>query len=203
MTMSVTIQSLKNLLVSSSEVILWSGTWSFINQETSDGWILWWDCFPKSLWEVSCVISHPSVIVPRVPATLNLALSNLNVEDGHEKKRGDTKDHPLRQWLTKFFEADELWKLVEARVSKIILWSWEGDWEPLGLWWFGKTCGRYCGQPIHPGSNPSTTQRLCPWRFTYSDSGAWCIASCSQRWISRCTKADPKTLIKEVPFQKK
>nr|KAJ0221765.1 hypothetical protein LSAT_V11C200077930 [Lactuca sativa] len=52
--------------------------------------------------------NHPSVIVPRVPATLNLALSNLNVEDGHEKKRGDTKDHPLRQWLTKFFEADEL-----------------------------------------------------------------------------------------------
>ncbi|KAL4577704.1 hypothetical protein LXL04_013815 [Taraxacum kok-saghyz] len=61
------------------------------------------------------VQNHPAVIVPRVPATLNFPLSNVSVEDGHEKKRGDTKDHPLGQWLTRFSEADELLKLAEAR----------------------------------------------------------------------------------------
>lgn len=55
------------------------------------------------------VHNHPSVIVPRVPATLN---GYVTVE---EKKRGDTKDHPLSQWFTRFSEADELLKLAEAR----------------------------------------------------------------------------------------
>lgn len=58
------------------------------------------------------VQNHPSVIMPRVPATLNLPTSNVNVE---LKKRGDTKDHPLGQWFTRFSEADELLKLAEAR----------------------------------------------------------------------------------------
>uniref|UniRef100_A0A0E0A4Q1 YEATS domain-containing protein n=1 Tax=Oryza glumipatula TaxID=40148 RepID=A0A0E0A4Q1_9ORYZ len=33
----------------------------------------------------------------------------------HEKKRGDTKDHPLSQWFSNFSEADELLKLAAAR----------------------------------------------------------------------------------------
>jgi YEATS domain-containing protein 4 len=32
----------------------------------------------------------------------------------YEKKRGDTKDHPLRQWFKNFSEADELLKLAAA-----------------------------------------------------------------------------------------
>jgi hypothetical protein len=32
-----------------------------------------------------------------------------------EKKRGDTKDHPLSQWFSNFSEADELLKLAAAR----------------------------------------------------------------------------------------
>jgi hypothetical protein len=33
----------------------------------------------------------------------------------YEKKRGDTKDHPLSQWFSNFSEADELLKLAAAR----------------------------------------------------------------------------------------
>jgi hypothetical protein len=33
----------------------------------------------------------------------------------YEKKRGDTKDHPLSQWFKNFSEADELLKLAAAR----------------------------------------------------------------------------------------
>lgn len=59
------------------------------------------------------VVNHPSVIVPRFPTTLNLP--SAPVEDVHEKKRGDTKDHPLGQYFNRFSEADELLKLAEAR----------------------------------------------------------------------------------------
>nr|XP_043634548.1 transcription initiation factor TFIID subunit 14b-like [Erigeron canadensis] len=59
------------------------------------------------------VCNHPSVIVPRLPVTMNLP--HAPIEDAHEKKRGDTKEHPLGQWFTKFSEADELLKLAEAR----------------------------------------------------------------------------------------
>ncbi|KAJ9540937.1 hypothetical protein OSB04_027443 [Centaurea solstitialis] len=59
------------------------------------------------------VLNHPSVIVPPLPATLNLPPAP--IEDVHEKKRGDTKDHPLGQWFIRFSEADELLKLAEAR----------------------------------------------------------------------------------------
>nr|DAD40472.1 TPA_asm: hypothetical protein HUJ06_014795 [Nelumbo nucifera] len=60
------------------------------------------------------VQNHPAVIVPRLPASFNLpppgAIDNVN-----EKKRGDTKDHPLSQWFMNFSEADELLKLAAAR----------------------------------------------------------------------------------------
>ncbi|KAK9062055.1 hypothetical protein SSX86_019240 [Deinandra increscens subsp. villosa] len=59
------------------------------------------------------VHNHPSVIMPRLPPTLNLP--NAPLEDTREKKRGDTKDHPHGQWFIRFSEADELLKLAEAR----------------------------------------------------------------------------------------
>ena len=37
------------------------------------------------------------------------------IENAKEKKRGDTKDHPLSQWFVNFSEADELLKLATAR----------------------------------------------------------------------------------------
>lgn len=45
----------------------------------------------------------------------------------HEKKKGDTKDHPHGQYFIKFSEADELLKLAEARqqVSVFLLISFE------------------------------------------------------------------------------
>nr|GEU90320.1 transcription initiation factor TFIID subunit 14b [Tanacetum cinerariifolium] len=59
------------------------------------------------------VVNHPSVILPRLPTTLNLPPAP--IEDVHEKKRGDTKDHPLGKYFNRFSEADELLKLAEAR----------------------------------------------------------------------------------------
>ncbi|KAL8246889.1 hypothetical protein R6Q59_008105 [Mikania micrantha] len=59
------------------------------------------------------VQNHPSVIMPRLPPTLNLP--HAPIEDTHDNKRGDTKDHPHSQWFTRFSEADELLKLAEAR----------------------------------------------------------------------------------------
>lgn len=41
-------------------------------------------------------------------------------EFAKEKKRGDTKDHPLNQWFVNFSEADELLKLATARQQVII-----------------------------------------------------------------------------------
>lgn len=37
------------------------------------------------------------------------------MEDLENRNRGDTKDHPLNQWFTKFSEADELLRLAAAR----------------------------------------------------------------------------------------
>lgn len=64
------------------------------------------DCFAR-------LQNHPAVIVPRLPSTV--ALPPVPVEDVHERKRGDTKDHPLSQWFSNFSEADELLKLAAAR----------------------------------------------------------------------------------------
>lgn len=54
--------------------------------------------------------NHPAV-VSWIPATLHLPL----VEDAHEEKRVEAKDHPLSQWFTKFSDGDELLKLAAAR----------------------------------------------------------------------------------------
>ncbi|CAH9119313.1 unnamed protein product [Cuscuta epithymum] len=62
---------------------------------------------------LSRVKSHPAVVLPRVPATLNLPL--VGQVDPHKVKRGDTKNHPLSQWFINFSEADELLKLTGIR----------------------------------------------------------------------------------------
>lgn len=60
------------------------------------------------------VKDHPAVIVPRLPASFNLP-APVPIENAKEKKRGDTKDHPLNLWFVNFSEADELLKLATAR----------------------------------------------------------------------------------------
>ncbi|KAJ0964167.1 hypothetical protein J5N97_029289 [Dioscorea zingiberensis] len=60
------------------------------------------------------VQNHPAAVVPRLPAGLNLPPPGPS-EILNEKKRGDTKDHPLSQWFMNFSEADELLKLAAAR----------------------------------------------------------------------------------------
>ncbi|KAG0453034.1 hypothetical protein HPP92_025404 [Vanilla planifolia] len=60
------------------------------------------------------VQNHPAAIVPRIHAGLNLPAPGPQ-EFIPEKKRGDTKDHPLGQWFMNFSEADELLKLAAAR----------------------------------------------------------------------------------------
>ncbi|KAB1201880.1 Transcription initiation factor TFIID subunit 14b [Morella rubra] len=60
------------------------------------------------------VQNHPAVVVPRLPAGLNLP-DPVPIENMHERERGDTKDHPLNQWFLNFSEADELLKLAAAR----------------------------------------------------------------------------------------
>ncbi|KAL0923330.1 hypothetical protein M5K25_007382 [Dendrobium thyrsiflorum] len=60
------------------------------------------------------VQNHPAAMVPRLPAGLNLPPPG-PPELVLEKKRGDTKDHPLVQCFMNFSEADELLKLAAAR----------------------------------------------------------------------------------------
>nr|GMC66146.1 transcription initiation factor TFIID subunit 14B-like [Ipomoea batatas] len=60
---------------------------------------------------LSRVKGHPAAVVPRLPATFNLPQRR----DAHEMKRGDTKNHPLKQWFINFSEADELLKLAGIR----------------------------------------------------------------------------------------
>ncbi|KAJ4967107.1 hypothetical protein NE237_018956 [Protea cynaroides] len=60
------------------------------------------------------VQNHPAVIVPRLPANFNLPPPG-SIDNTNEKKRCDTKDHPLSQWFMNFSEADELLKLAAAR----------------------------------------------------------------------------------------
>lgn len=45
----------------------------------------------------------------------NAWVSATIVEDAHEEKRGEAKDHPLSQWFAKFSDGDELLKLAAAR----------------------------------------------------------------------------------------
>ncbi|RZC55675.1 hypothetical protein C5167_014541 [Papaver somniferum] len=71
-------------------------------------------CEPSEAF-FSRVQNHPAVSVPRLPASFNFPPSGLLIENVHERKRGDTKDHPLSQWFLNFSEADELLKLAAAR----------------------------------------------------------------------------------------
>ncbi|KAL3527203.1 hypothetical protein ACH5RR_011859 [Cinchona calisaya] len=59
------------------------------------------------------VQNHPAIVVPGLPATLNLP--PVPIEDAHESDRGDTKAHTLSPWFVNFSEADELLKLAAAR----------------------------------------------------------------------------------------
>ncbi|XP_050227836.1 transcription initiation factor TFIID subunit 14b isoform X2 [Mercurialis annua] len=59
------------------------------------------------------VQNHPAVVVPRLPAGFNLPPAS--VQYMNERRRGDTKDHPLCHWFLNFSEADELLKLAAAR----------------------------------------------------------------------------------------
>ncbi|KAF9599600.1 hypothetical protein IFM89_001096 [Coptis chinensis] len=60
------------------------------------------------------VQNHPAVNVPRLPATFSLLPQGL-IDNVNDRRRGDTKDHPLGQWFMNFSEADELLKLAAAR----------------------------------------------------------------------------------------
>ncbi|KAF8406532.1 hypothetical protein HHK36_008620 [Tetracentron sinense] len=81
------------------------------------------------------VQNHPAVIVPRLPANFNLP-PPVPLENVNEKKRGDTKDHPLSQWFMNFSEADELLKLAAARQQVRMNWML-----PISLTNYGETSG--------------------------------------------------------------
>ncbi|XP_057530174.1 transcription initiation factor TFIID subunit 14b-like [Amaranthus tricolor] len=59
------------------------------------------------------VQNHPAVVVPRLPAGLELPPS-ASIDENSDR-RGVTKDHPLGHWFMNFSEADELLKLAAAR----------------------------------------------------------------------------------------
>ncbi|KXG19241.1 hypothetical protein SORBI_3010G027600 [Sorghum bicolor] len=61
------------------------------------------------------VQNHPAANVPRLPPGITLPPPGSMEIVPYEKKRGDTKDHPLSQWFSNFSEADELLKLAAAR----------------------------------------------------------------------------------------
>ncbi|KAL6606589.1 hypothetical protein ACP70R_042242 [Stipagrostis hirtigluma subsp. patula] len=61
------------------------------------------------------VQNHPAANVPRLPPSMTLPPSGGMELVPYDKKRGDTKDHPLSQWFSNFSEADELLKLAAAR----------------------------------------------------------------------------------------
>ncbi|XP_031476223.1 transcription initiation factor TFIID subunit 14b [Nymphaea colorata] len=64
---------------------------------------------------VARVCNHPAVAVTKLPPNINLPALTGPTEKSNEKKKGDTKDHPLSQWFLNFSEADELTKLASAR----------------------------------------------------------------------------------------
>lgn len=96
------------------------------------------ECYNESVFPtlqtkfLARVINHLSVIVPRLPPTLNLPHGNVlllheclvymnfgvfiaPIEDLHGNKSGDTKDHHLVNISTDILsEEDELFELAEA-----------------------------------------------------------------------------------------
>ncbi|PWZ11824.1 Transcription initiation factor TFIID subunit 14b [Zea mays] len=65
------------------------------------------------------VQNHPAANVPRLPPGITLPPPGPMEIVPYEKKRGDTKDHPLSQWFSNFSEADELLKLAAARQQSL------------------------------------------------------------------------------------
>ncbi|KAE8709236.1 Transcription initiation factor TFIID subunit 14b [Hibiscus syriacus] len=61
------------------------------------------------------VESYDEVVFTEPPETGFTLPPPAPVEDESKRKRGDTKDHPLSQWLLNFSEADELLQLAAAR----------------------------------------------------------------------------------------
>lgn len=55
---------------------------------------------------------HPTVLQD---AIFSICVLTVPMEDLENRNRGDTKDHPLNQWFSKFSEADELLRLAAAR----------------------------------------------------------------------------------------
>ncbi|KAG5377974.1 hypothetical protein BRARA_G00218 [Brassica rapa] len=65
---------------------------------------------------LSRVINHPAVHVSKLPEGLNLPPpGDAGDESYYKMKKGDTKDHPLSHWFSKFSEADELFRLTATR----------------------------------------------------------------------------------------
>uniref|UniRef100_A0ACD5XWS5 Uncharacterized protein n=1 Tax=Avena sativa TaxID=4498 RepID=A0ACD5XWS5_AVESA len=60
------------------------------------------------------VQNHPAATVPWLPPG-TLSFPGHMEHMSHDKKRYETKDHPLGQWFSNFSEADELLKLAAAR----------------------------------------------------------------------------------------
>ncbi|KAL4182400.1 hypothetical protein AMTRI_Chr11g149820 [Amborella trichopoda] len=58
--------------------------------------------------------NHPAATLSRLPVGLS-SMPAGSLENTNDRKRGDTKDHPLSQWFNNFSEADELLKLATAR----------------------------------------------------------------------------------------
>lgn len=91
------------------------------------------------------VQNHPAVVVPRLPAGLELPSSGMmwfffrlcfyrgftfceldlsvyfNDIASTEERRGSMKDHPLGHWFMNFSEADELLKLAAARQQVVAI----------------------------------------------------------------------------------
>ncbi|XP_059074452.1 transcription initiation factor TFIID subunit 14b isoform X2 [Cryptomeria japonica] len=75
---------------------------------------------------------HPAVIVSGSPSGLSLTPpSGIANDNFSEKKRGDTKEHPLSQWFLRHSEADELAQLVAARQQALASFS---GWRLVHLW---------------------------------------------------------------------
>ncbi|CAF2157186.1 unnamed protein product [Brassica rapa] len=65
---------------------------------------------------LSRVYNHPAVHVSMLPEGLNLPPpGDAGDESYYKMKKGDTKDHPLSHWFSKFSEADELFRLTATR----------------------------------------------------------------------------------------
>ncbi|KAI8028855.1 Transcription initiation factor TFIID subunit 14b [Camellia lanceoleosa] len=75
------------------------------------GFLLLFTCLLVKVLAVPCC----SLYVNSYFKHLFFSFFSVPIEDVHEKKRGDTKDHFLSQWFMNFSDADELLKLAAVR----------------------------------------------------------------------------------------